>query len=90
MSLADNYPVGMDFCTSQGLNGNCNEECYKVGDLACPHMDIFDNPEEAVAISRMCSGYSEDEIAESKKDWKRFVIDERNYLERKKNAVSNS
>ena len=21
MSLADNYPVGMDFCTSQGLNG---------------------------------------------------------------------
>jgi hypothetical protein len=52
-------------------------------------MDIFDNPEEAVAISRMCSGYSEDEIAEAKKDWRRFVIDERNYLERKKNAVSN-
>lgn len=90
MSLSDNYPVGMDWCTSQGLNGNCNEECYKVAELDCPHMDCFDDPEQAVANSREYNGYPEDEVGEAKKDYRQWQINLKALEERKKNAVSNS
>ena len=25
--MSDHYPVGMDGCTREGLNGNCGEKC---------------------------------------------------------------
>lgn len=66
MSLADNYPVGMDFCTSQGLNGNCNYVCRKLADLECPILDEIDISE--IIDSRKFHGFSEDEIEETKKE----------------------
>ena len=89
MSLADNYPVGMDWCTSQGLNGNCNEECHKVAEMDCKHMDCFDDPVAAIMESRRYHGYHEDEIAETKKEYRQWQIILRNIEERKKHAVSN-
>lgn len=33
-TMADNYPPGMSECDSNGINGNCGENCpvYEMGD----------------------------------------------------------
>lgn len=86
MSLADNYPVGMDWCTSHGLAGNCNYMCSRLADFDCPILNEIEW--EEVRDSRIYHGFPDDEVVETKKEYTRFLIDQENF-ERKQHAVQN-
>ena len=71
MSLSDNYPVGMSYCDSMGIAGNCGQYCPKLVEMNCEHPDYIDDYLAAIIEARIYQGYSEDDIAETKKEFLR-------------------